>query len=100
MVINGSFAQPQISNTFQPGAGNAQVGTAQQQPRPEQAQPAKAPAAESQRSEEQRLVRAKQEDERQKQTAIAASRARGQASQTDESKGENYMRGQLLNVSA
>lgn len=100
MVINGSVAQPQISNTFQPGAGNAQVGTAQQQPRPEQAQPAKAPAAESQKAEEQRLVKAKQEDERQKQAALVASRARSQQANASETAGIDYTRGQLLDVSA
>lgn len=97
MVINGSVAQPQISNTFQPGGGNTQVGTAEQQPRPEQAQPARAPVAESQRADEQRLVRARQDDEKQRQQ-IAQSRA-GSSAETPSEEQSAGNRGQILDLS-
>ncbi len=97
MIVGGGFSQPAIANTFQPGGGHAQVGTAAQQPKPEQTQPAQAPSAESQKVEDQR-----QQERRaaQQQAEQARAEARRSSETANTNNNDRRERGQLLDVSA
>jgi len=49
---NAGFTQPPIGNTYQPGGGNSQVGTAEQQPKENTIQPERSALANTQRQED------------------------------------------------